>query len=65
MYQVPTYLKYGYLSIIRLVIDPVIYWSSTLVSTRLSSQLLVQLSDASQSDYLDPLNYPMAIFSAN
>ena len=38
---------------------------STQLSAQLSARLSAQLSDASQSDYLVSLSYPMAIFSAN
>ena len=40
-------------------------WLSTQLSAQLSARLSAQLSDASQSDYLVSLSYPMAIFSAN
>ena len=40
-------------------------WLSTQLSAQLSARLSAQLSDASQSDYLVSLSYPMALFSAN
>ena len=52
-------------SVIRPVIHPVIRLVIYQVIPQLSTLLSVWLSDASQSDYLVSLSYPMAIFSVN